>query len=459
MIKYILIGVNLMLMLSLNSSANISLPNIFSDNMVLQRNADVKIWGWAKPGEQVTVTNTWNSEEVQVKTPNSGYWELFISTPDVKGTQEVTISGYTKVILKNVLLGEVWLVSGQSNMEWSFNAGIDHQEEALAMAENSQIRLFSVEHRSAKYPQQDLAGKWEVSNSESMKDFSAIAFFFGNKLNKELKGVPIGLINSSWGGTPAEVWMPEEVIAEKPELSKAAKLLPDVEWGPNKPGNLYNAMIAPLIPFQLAGILWYQGESNVDNADYYENIFSNLIISWRKKWGEDIPFYYAQIAPYSYGEGNKGVKVRDAQRRVKLPNTGMVTTSDIGDIKDIHPRNKMGVGNRFADLALHEVYGKNKQPYSPDFQNLEMDGNKLVLHFKDAEGLYIPKERNESQFEIADEDKVFYTADYSIKENRVTLKSRKVKNPVYARFSWGDILESNLFNKANLPASSFTTAD
>ncbi|PTB93529.1 sialate O-acetylesterase, partial [Marivirga lumbricoides] len=159
----------------------------------------------------------------------------------------------------------------------------------------------------------------------------------------------------------------------------------------------------------------------------------------------------------SYGEGNKGVKVRDAQRRVDLPGTGMILTSDIGNIKDIHPRNKMGAGNRFADLVLHEVYGKSTQPYAPAFQKLEVQGNKLVLHFENAEGLYVPKDRKESQFEIAGEDKKFYTADYTIKENKVILKSKKVKNPVYARFSWGDILESNLFNNANLPSSSFTT--
>lgn len=290
MIKHILIGVNLMLMLSFNSFANISLPGIFSDNMVLQRNAEVKIWGWAKAMEEITLSNSWNNELIKTKALNSGYWELLLATPDIRGVQEIKISGYNEVTLKNVLLGEVWLVSGQSNMEWTFNFGIDHKEEALKMAENSQLRFFSVDHRSADFPQQDLAGKWEVGSVDAMKNFSAIAFFFGHKLNKELNNVPIGLINSSWGGTPAEVWMPAEVIEENAELSKAAKLLPDVEWGPNTPGFLYNAMIAPLIPFKLAGILWYQGESNVDNAQYYQKMFSTLILSWRKKWGEEIPF-------------------------------------------------------------------------------------------------------------------------------------------------------------------------
>lgn len=457
--KYILLNLILVLMLRTDLFANISLPQIFSDNMVLQRNAEVKIWGWAKPGEEVTLSTSWNSEKLQNKASNAGYWELTLSTPDIREAQEITISGYNEVVLKNILLGEVWLVSGQSNMEWSFNAGIAHQQEALSMAENKQLRFFSVEHRSADYPQQDLAGKWEVSTIESMKNFSAIAFFFGDKLHKELDGVAIGLINASWGGTPAEVWMPAEVFNGDSGLSEAADLLPDVEWGPNRPGSLYNSMIAPLIPFKLAGILWYQGESNVDNAHYYEKIFSTLIISWRERWMEELPFYYAQIAPYSYGEGDKGVMVREAQRRVqKLPKTGMVTTSDIGDINDIHPRNKLDVGIRLADLALHEVYGKPANPYAPAFDKLEITGSKAIVNFKNANGLLISKENSTSQFELAGEDRVFYPAEYSIKENKVILHSKHVEKPVYVQFSWGDIMESNLFNKANLPASSFTTA-
>ncbi|MCF4101186.1 sialate O-acetylesterase [Gillisia sp. M10.2A] len=447
----------LFLMLTTQCFSNVSLPSIFSDNMVLQRNADVKIWGWAKPGEEIKIKVSWDEKELTTKPLKTSYWEIILSTPDIRGAQEITISGYNEVKLKNVLLGEVWLVSGQSNMEWSANSGIDNAEEEIANARNNQIRFYTVANKTAECPQQDLDGNWEASTPQTMKYFSAIAYFFGRKMNEELN-VPIGLINSTWGGTPAEVWMPEEIIKNNETLSKAAKLIPDVEWGPRKPASIYNAMIAPIIPFKIKGILWYQGESNTDNADYYETIFSSLINSWREKWNEDLPFYYAQIAPYDYGEGFSGVKVRDAQRRVlKLPNTGMVMTSDIGNIKNIHPSNKIDVGLRFANLALTESYGKKLHPYAPLFERAEADGKNLKIYFKYNERLYLDKQNTNSQFEIAGTDRKFYPAKVSIKNDVVVLRSSKVKKPMYVRYSWGNTSTSNIFNHVGLPASSFTT--
>lgn len=445
----------LLSMLPIESFPNVSLPSVFSDNMVLQRNAEVKIWGWAKPAEEVKIKTSWSDEEISVKADSNGTWELMVNTNAAQGPQEVTISGYNEVILKNVLLGEVWLVSGQSNMEWSAAAGIDNAEEAIAGADNPSIRFFQVEHRSANDPQQDLKGLWVSSTPETMKHFSAVAYFFGKKLNEELD-VPIGLINSSWGGTPAEVWMPKETIENDSELKEAASLLPQEQWGPRLPGKLYNAMIAPLISFKLAGVLWYQGESNGYNADYYEKIFSTLISSWRNKWDEEFPFFFAQIAPFDYGEGDSGVKVRNAQRRVlALPKTAMVVTSDIGNVKDIHPRNKLDVGLRFANLALAEVYEQNVKAHSPLFDKVEKQKNKLVVLFTNAEGLKINNNDPDSQFEIAGEDKIFHPASAQIKDTAVQLQAKAVKDPKYVRFSWGNMASSNVFNAAGLPASSF----
>ena len=445
------------LMITVPSFPNVSLPEIFSDNMVLQRNADVKIWGWAKPGEEVRISTSWSDEIHKTKPDNSAYWEIVLPTPDIRGPQEISIKGYNEIVLKNVLLGEVWLVSGQSNMEWSADAGITNAEEAIAGAENPEIRFFSVVHRTAEDPQQDLEGSWVASTPQTMRYFSAVAYFFGKKLHEELD-VPVGLINSSWGGTPAEVWIPSEEIEESERLFEAAALLPEVEYGPGEPGSIYNAMIAPLIPFEIAGVLWYQGESNTDNADYYEQIFSTLINSWREKWGTEMPFYYAQIAPYDYGDNYAGVKVRDAQRRVlSLPKTGMVMTSDIGNIKDIHPRNKLDVGLRFANLALAEVYEKEiKNAHAPLFTHAEADGRIVKVFFNNAEGLHFKKEDVASQFEVAGEDRNFHKADVKIAGNAIHLSSKDVKNPKYVRYSWGNMSTSNLFNSAGLPASSFS---
>lgn len=444
-------------MITAASVANVSLPAIFSDNMVLQRNAEVKIWGWAKPGEEIRIKPSWALEEVKVRTPKNAYWEVSLSTPDVRGPQEIKITGYNEILLKNVLLGEVWLVSGQSNMEWSAAAGITNAEEAIAGAENENIRFFTVEHRTAPVPQQDLGGSWVSSTPETMKNFSAAAYFFGRKLQEEL-GVPVGLINSSWGGTPAEVWMPSKLFEKNPRLQEAASLLPDVEWGPSTPGSLYNAMIHPLAPFKLAGILWYQGESNTDNADYYKEVFTALIESWRKEWREELPFFYAQIAPFDYGEGYAGVKVRDAQRRVlALPNTGMIMTSDIGNIHDIHPQNKRDVGLRFANLALARVYGQPVKASAPLLERVEKEGEKLKVYFSNAKGLHVNPKDMLSQFEIAGQNKRFSSAEVEIVDGVVYLSTKVVPDPVYVRFSWGNTSTSNIFNAAGLPASSFTT--
>ncbi|MDT0688992.1 sialate O-acetylesterase [Salegentibacter sp. F188] len=441
---------------SVPNFANISLPEIFSDNMVLQRNSEVKIWGWAKPGEKIRLSTSWSNKEISTKADRNGNWQLILSTPDVRGSQEITISGYNEVKLKNVLLGEVWLVSGQSNMEWSAGAGITNAEEAIAGAENDQIRFFSVAHRTAGNPQQDLDGSWVQSTPETMKNFSAVAYFFGKKLQEEL-GVPVGLINSSWGGTPAEVWIPAEAIASNDSLAKAAKMLPDERWGPNEPGLLYNAMIAPLVRFKIQGVLWYQGESNTSNSDYYEQIFSTLIRSWREQWGTEFPFYYAQIAPYEYGDNFSGVEIRDAQRKVrKLPKTEMIMTSDIGNIKDIHPRNKLDVGLRFANLALADHYGKEvDNAYAPQFQKAEKEGNKVTIYFEHAEKLNFDKANKKSQFELAGENGQFHPANVKIEGNTIILKTNKVKEPKQVRFSWGNTSTSNVFNEAGLPVSSF----
>lgn len=435
--------------------AKVNLPAIFSDNMVIQRNAEVNIWGWAKPGEEITVMVSWNDLEVKTKPDNSGYWNLKIKTSDKRGNQRIKIKGYNEVVFENILLGEVFLISGQSNMEWSAGAGIEGGEEAIRNSTNSNIRFFTVNHRTAKCPQNDLSGTWVESTPETMKNFSAAGYFFAQKLQRELN-VPVGLVNSSWGGTPAEPWMPASTIKNDRTLTKAAKLLPETEWGPSKPGLIYNAMIHPLKNFKFSAILWYQGESNTPNANYYEEIFSALIQSWRVEFQEELRFYFAQIAPYNYETELTGVKIRDAQRKtLKLPNTGMVMTSDIGNIIDIHPKNKKDVGVRFANLVLAEQFNRDIKAKTPLIQKAILENDEIILTFRNSEGLYRDKNNKTSQFEIAGSNKEFEPAKFEIKDDRIILSNRKLKNPVYVRYSWGNTSISNIFNGAKLPASSF----
>jgi sialate O-acetylesterase len=439
------------------SNGNISLPEIFSDNMVLQQKSDVTIWGWAKTGEKVVLKADWLNTELSTTADSQGKWKLILKTPEAGGPYNILLKGYNEVALKNVLIGEVWLCSGQSNMEWSAAMGINNAEEEIKNANYPEIRFFSVYHSTSQYPQDHFTGEWTSCTSESMRNFSALAYLYARKLH-EVLGVPVGVINSSWGGTPAEAWMPEEVIKKDDYLQEAASKQKPVPWGPVEPGRIYNSMIFPLIPFRIAGVLWYQGEANTVNADAYKELLSALIQSWRTGWGYEFPFYYAQIAPYKYGSPFEGVKVREAQRKVlTVPNTGMVVLSDIGDTTNIHPKNKQDAALRFANLALNRYYSKIRTEDSgPLYKDMRIEKNKVTISFEHAEGLHARGDKLNC-FEVAGQDKVYYPATAKIKDNQVIVQSDKVKIPVSVRFAWGNTATPNLFNGANLPASCFMT--
>lgn len=439
------------------SKGNISLPEIFSDNMVLQQKSDVTIWGWAKTGEKVVLKADWLTDEINTTVDNQGKWSLILKTPEAGGPYNITLKGYNEVTLKNILIGEVWLCSGQSNMEWSAAMGINNAEEEIKNANYPDIRFFSVYHATSKFPQDHCTGEWTACTSESMRNFSVLAYLYARKLHEAL-GVPVGVINSSWGGTPAEAWMPEDVIQKDDLLREAASKQKPVPWGPVEPGRIYNSMISPLVPFRIAGVLWYQGEANTINAYAYKELLSALIQSWKTGWGYEFPFYYAQIAPYTYGRPYEGVEVREAQRKVlSVPNTGMVVLSDIGDTTNIHPKNKQDAALRFANLALNRHYSKVKMEDSgPLYKDMIIDKNKAVISFDHADGLHV-KDDKLNCFEIAGEDKVYYPATAKIKDNQVIVQSDKVKIPVAVRFAWSNTATPNLFNAANLPASCFKT--
>lgn len=438
--------------------AEITVPKIFSDKMVLQRETEVQLFGWANPNEEFEIFTSWNNKSVQVKTGNDAKWKISVNTPKAGGPYTIKFTGKeNEIVFTQVLIGEVWLCSGQSNMEWSANSVIDNKDFEIANADNDLIRLFTVEKRTADYPLDDVAGTWEACTTETMPNFSAVAYFFAKKVTSELN-IPVGLIDASWGASCAEVWTPKEVFASHPDLVKAHKLITPNEWVTIAPSVLYNAMIAPLSDFKITGVLWYQGESNTANASTYQNLFTNMITSWRTAWQYDFPFYFVQIAPFEYGGTFEGGIVRDQQRRtLSLKNTGMAMTSDICTIDDIHPQNKQDVGLRLAKIALKNYYNRlDEEVYGPLFDFKEVDGNAINVHFKNNEGMFV-KGKQLDLFEISDENGVWYPAKAKLKNNMVRVLAKQVKTPVHVRYAWKSMDIGALFNAAGLPASPFTS--
>ncbi|MDW8851393.1 sialate O-acetylesterase [Flavobacterium sp. MMLR14_040] len=618
------------------ANANVRMPLLFSDGMVLQRNKEIPVWGWAEANEKVEVR--FNKQTKTIQADKDGKWMIKLSAEKAGGPFELIITGKNKIVIKDVLVGEVWICSGQSNMEFQMYKVMNAEKE-MADADYPMIRHFGVAQDLSGSPKEDLKqGKWLVANKENIRDFTAAGFFFAKKLYAELK-IPIGIINTSWGGTNVETWTSDEafqksdeykaMIADVPQVDMDAvfevykksvlenlkkvqgfdvsmenenqfaafnfedKNWPEikvpslwenqqignidgvvwmrktitlsgdqarseavlhlskvddedityvngVEVGTNKiwealrvykipagvlkegknviavriadysggggiygdpadlkiqfkdsnipleglwkfnviqvkiaispnsyPSLLYNAMINPLIPYAFQGVLWYQGEANVWRAKQYKKAFPLMINDWRTKWKQgDFPFYFVQLSTFNEFNGNSKVgsrwaELREAQSEtLKVPNTGMVVTTDIGNAKDIHPTNKQDVGLRLAAIALNNVYGK-KQIYSgPTYKSQQIKGNQIILTFDNiGSGLTTPdNSANVKGFEIAGADKVFHSAKAIIKDNKIIVSSDEVKNPVAVHYGWADDdTEINLFNKEKFPASPFRT--
>jgi sialate O-acetylesterase len=362
-------------------------------------------------------------------------------------------------LLKNILLGEVWLCSGQSNMEWTAASGIKNGEEEIKNANYPEIRFFTVNTQTSVYPQEQCDGEWLECTPQVMKYSSAVGYFFARKIHQELD-VPVGIIVSSWGGTPAEAWTSSQSIYDNKILSMAYKKLVQEPWGPKEPGSIFNGMINPIIPYTIKGVLWYQGEANTRNADTYEELLSTLINTWRKRWGYDFSFYICQIAPFTYGDDNiNGGIVRDQQRRVSahIKNTSLVVTSDIGDIKDIHPRNKQDVGLRLANIALFKDYKKDVQnPLGPELKGLSRMGKQINISFENTNAIDgFMTNGDYDYFQVAEADKKFQKVNAKVIKNIITLDVSNIKNPKYVRFAMGNTDSPNLFNHVGLPLSCF----
>lgn len=441
----------------------IRLPNIFSDNMVLQQQSDVTLWGWSSPGEKIFITTSWNNSTDSAMATGNARWKINIKTPAAGGPYTVTFKASNTIVLNNVMLGEVWVCSGQSNMEWSSLNGLPEMDKELPNSTNANIRLFHIPKTTSAYPQDNCAGTWKNCTPDNLKSFSAVAYYFGKKLQKELN-VPIGLINTSWGGTPAEVWTPKEVVESDAILKEAAAKLPQTDWWPNTAGMNYNAMIAPITNFNIAGAIWYQGESNVPTAASYTKLMNAMIDSWRKVWNKEIPFYYVEIAPFKYGEKNTSALLREAQTKTLAhPKTGMAVITDlVEDVKDIHPRQKEGVGNRLAAWALADTYNKQGIVYkSPMYKNMEVNKNKAIVYFDNAQdGLMLKAgDKKATEFYIAGDDKNFLPADVKIENDHIILSNKQIKSPVAVRFSFSNTGIGNIFSKSGLPVNPFRTDD
>ena len=449
-----------LLLFTTQAFGKIRLPAVIANNMVLQQQSQVTLWGWADPGEKIIFNTSWSDAIDSVVTTGDANWKIKLNTPRAGGPYTITLKGWSTVVLENIMIGEVWICSGQSNMEWSSNQNLKQIMDELPNSNNNNIRLFHVPKTTSLNPQDDLEGQWKVCSPESLKGFSAVGYFFGKKLQHDLN-VPIGLINASWGGTPAEAWTPDDKVAEDEELKKAASSLNKSNWWPVSPGLTYNAMISPLTNFSIAGAIWYQGESNTGTAASYKKLFTTMIGEWRKAWQKEFPFYYVQIAPYKYGIKNVGALLQEQQTKtLSFPNTGMVVITDlVDDVKDIHPKNKLDVAIRLANRALAETYKQPVTGYkSPMFKNMEINKSKAILFFDNASNGFITTGNNKAtEFYIAGEDKTFLPADVKIEKDRIIVSNKQIKEPVAVRFGFSNTAMSNLFSKEGLPVCPFRT--
>ncbi|MHC4983161.1 MAG: sialate O-acetylesterase [Planctomycetota bacterium] len=428
------------------------LPNVIASHMVLQRDVEVPIWGWADAGEKVTVVL--GEHESTATAGPDGKWMVRLPAMSAGGPHKITVSAASRSIeLEDVLVGEVWLCSGQSNMVWRLGR-TDNGKAEIAAADWPRVRLFNVQRVARAEEAEDVGGSWKVCTPESIVPFSAVGYFFGRKIHEELD-VPVGLINSSVGGALIQPWTPAEGYALVEEFAEGKIETPGQ-------GGMYNGMIAPLVPLRIRGVIWYQGESNVKDGWIYYARMKALIAGWRKVWGQgDFPFYFVQLTPYAWYPVGMLPPFREAQAAtLGVANTGMVVTTDlVKDLKKIHPSNKRDVGERLALWALAKSYGRDELVYSgPLYKSMTVKGNKIIVEFDHVGGGLASRDgKGLTHFEIAGEDKKFVPAKAVIVERTIEVSSEKVSQPVAARFAWSNTAQPNLINEEGLPGAPFRT--
>jgi sialate O-acetylesterase len=445
-------------------SAKVVLPSVFSDHMVLERNSKAAVWGWADPGETIKVVGTWALKDtVRTQASNDGHWRVDLQTGVAGGPYILQVFGaHSMVALQDVMLGEVWICSGQSNMEFTANWGLENKAAEIAQADVPGVRFFHVPRIGAPYPQQDCRAAWEACTPQTMPNNTAVGYYFARQLSKTLK-VPVGIIEAAWGGTPAEVWVRADRVTSNPEL--VAHQFDDHATGwPVKEGVLYNGMISPFIPYKVAGALWYQGESNTHRPGAYATLMDSLVAGWRRDFGQNFSFYFVQIAPYTYDSTTtKAFILREQQDLAQkmIPGSGMVVIGDItGDIHDIHPKNKLDVGLRLANYALAETYHHpGTAPYqSPSYKSMKVEGSKVVLSFNHAKGGLVATGKDIPCFQIAGADGQFVEAHAEIKGDEIVVSAAGIKAPRSVRYCFTNSGVPTVFlKKGHLPLAPFRT--
>ncbi len=484
----------------------LTLASVIGDHMVLQQGGPAPIWGKTAPNTKVRVVM--GDHRITTRSDEQGNWRVDLGALTAGGPYDITIqAGKTEKVISDVLVGEVWVCSGQSNMQFSVR-GANNADEEIKNANYPNIRLFSVTRKTSDVPLSECEGSWSACSPETVPDFSAVGYFFGRRLYQTLD-VPIGLIHSSWGGTPAEAWTSMPKLESNPDfqpiLDRWEKIIEDypkakadydkalAEWQkkaadakannqpepkgkpnppigpdhPHRPATLYNAMIQPLIPYGIRGAIWYQGESNAGRAYQYRSLFPAMIEDWRANWGEGpFPFLFVQLANFmkynpDANAGSAWAELREAQHMtLGLENTGEAVIIDIGEANDIHPKNKQDVGARLSQAAWKVAYGMNDAVWSgPELASMKKEGNAIRLTFDHANGGLMANGDKLEGFAVAGEDKIYHWADAKIDGNSVIVSAPDVANPIAVRYGWADNPRCNLYNGAGLPASPFRTDD
>lgn len=449
-------------------TAKVTLPRIFSNGMVLQQQAECHLWGTAAESHNVTVTTSWDRQKHTVKANGEGRWTLTVKTPEAGGPYRLTLTDHTdsELVIKDILVGELWLCSGQSNMEMPMKGfkgqPVDGMLETLLHCDDPQLRLFTVKRHASLTPVDDVTGEWQATSSASLRNFSATAYFFGQALRQNLH-VPVGLVVCCWGGSACEAWMTADWLKAFPQVRQTIRQTDVDKLQQRCPTALYNGMLHPLIGMTMRGAIWYQGEDNVPRYSYYADLLTTMVRGWRSEWGEgDFPFYYAQIAPYDYtliGDTTNSALLREQQMLAeqRIPNARMAVLLDAGLRYGIHPRKKQIVGERLALLALAHTYGQQGLPEFAVYSNVTFHNDTAVVAFdRSKEWVYFNNGTTSPNFEISDDNIHWKQADAWISRNRVYVHSREVKHPVAVRYAFHNWVNGDLFHDG-LPVSSFRT--
>ena len=453
----------LLICFSLVTKAQTTVGTVFGDGMVLQQQKDIYLWGTDNVDAKINVVSSWG-ETAKTTTSKNGKWKMQLTTPNAGGPHTITIKGSSTVTIDDVLIGEVWVISGQSNMQLPLKGGLDGNFiegglDAIVNSKNDRIRFFTVKQNASLKPMDNVNGRWEKAAPSTSGSFSAVGYFFAQQLEKVLD-VPIGIIVTAWGASTAEAWTDSSTLNDL-GLGSAEKM---AKMKQQTPSVLYNALIHPLIGYGIKGVLWYQGEANRPNANEYEKIVNAMVTSWRKQWNiGDFPFYYAQIAPFNYGKNNSAF-LREAQLKSSqsLQNAEMVVTLDVGDCTQIHPSKKREVGKRLSYVALAKDYGISGYDFkSPTLTNYFIEEQEIILTFSNRVQLNKNVDPSEN-FEIAGTDMVFYPANAAMtspyhKDQKIRVFSEKVPHPKAVRYGFKNCVLPTLFGRNGLPVSSFRT--